>query len=95
MITHQQEVRCSMNVQHNCYDSHCKLEKSRNATIFQNDNPGSSLETHTHKKTDLFIINSGALYNGEAHREWAQIEPQTVTPEMWSQSIHVGLQRWK
>ncbi|EGF99184.1 uncharacterized protein MELLADRAFT_112859 [Melampsora larici-populina 98AG31] len=89
------EVRCSMNVQHNCYDSHCQTEKPRNPSFFPIHKTGTPLETHTHKDTDLYIINSGALYNGQAHREWAHIHCQPVTPEMWTHAIHVGLQQWE
>lgn len=89
------EVRCAINVQHNCYDSHCQTERASNISRFPIGQPNAPLATHKHKNNNQFIINSASLYNGQAHHDWANIQPQPVTPEMWSQSIHQGLIRWK
>ncbi|KAH9810172.1 hypothetical protein DFH28DRAFT_1085723 [Melampsora americana] len=89
------EVRCSINVQHNCYDSHCKSVRSAqpiDQLILRTLAPKESV---VHQQTDLFIINSASLYNGQAHHEWAYIEPQIVEPETWAHATQSGLRKWK
>ncbi|KAH9811442.1 hypothetical protein DFH28DRAFT_900806 [Melampsora americana] len=89
------EVRCSINVQHNCFDSKCQTGRAQDLTEHQICEPVAPLETHSHKDTNLFIVNSAALYNSQAHHEWAHIEPAVVTCETWRQAIQCGLTRWK
>ncbi|EGG11414.1 uncharacterized protein MELLADRAFT_102361 [Melampsora larici-populina 98AG31] len=89
------EVRCSINVQHNCYDSQCQTGRAQDITEHQICEPAAPLQTLVHKNSYLFIVNSGTLYNSQAHYEWAHIEPEQVTPEAWSQAIHCGIRRWK
>ncbi|KAH9809587.1 hypothetical protein DFH28DRAFT_1086230 [Melampsora americana] len=89
------EVSCTINVQHNCHDSNCQTEGPSSTSLYS-IRPNVPLSaTHKHNNTNLYIINSASLFNGEAHHEWANIQPQRVSPEMWSQAIHVGLARWK
>ncbi|KAH9820605.1 hypothetical protein DFH28DRAFT_1079447 [Melampsora americana] len=89
------EVRSSINVQNNCYDSRCQTVKSVqpfNQLISQNIAPDEHV---LHNQTDLYILNSASLYNGQAHHKWAHIEPQTVVPKAWAHAIMRGLRRWK
>ncbi|KAH9808225.1 hypothetical protein DFH28DRAFT_910511, partial [Melampsora americana] len=88
-------VRCSMNVQHNCYDSQCKSVRSVqpiDQLSLQTLAPKGSV---VHQQTDLFIINSVSLYNGQAHHEWTHIEPQIVKPKAWAHANLSGWQKWK
>ncbi|KAH9821723.1 hypothetical protein DFH28DRAFT_830214, partial [Melampsora americana] len=85
------EVQCSINVQHNCFDSKCQTGRAQDLTKYQI----SPLETHSYKDTNLFIVNSTALYKSQAHHEWAHIEPAVVTCETWVQAIQCGLTQWK
>ncbi|KAH9822602.1 hypothetical protein DFH28DRAFT_849205, partial [Melampsora americana] len=89
------EVRCSINFQHDCFDSKCQTGRAQALTKNQICKPVAPLETHSHKDTNLFIVNSATLYNIQAHREWAHIEPAVVTCETWGQALQCGITRWK
>ncbi|EGF97121.1 uncharacterized protein MELLADRAFT_114576 [Melampsora larici-populina 98AG31] len=89
------EIRCSINVQHNCYDSVCQTQRTSMPSAALNSHLNDTKQSVVHKNTDLFIINTAALYNGQAHHEWAQIDPPRVSPEAWAQATHIGLRRWK
>ncbi|KAH9820685.1 hypothetical protein DFH28DRAFT_884012, partial [Melampsora americana] len=89
------EVRCSNNVQHNCYDPQCKSVRSVQPLDKLSLQPLAPKESVVHQQTDLFIINSASLYNGQAHHEWAHIEPQRVEPKAWVHATQSGLGKWK
>ncbi|KAH9823843.1 hypothetical protein DFH28DRAFT_857550, partial [Melampsora americana] len=89
------ELRSSINVQHNCYDSRCQTVKSVqpfSQLISQNIAPDEHV---VHNQTDLYIVNSASLYSGQAHHEWGHVEAQTVVPEAWAHATMCGLRRWK
>ncbi|KAH9809240.1 hypothetical protein DFH28DRAFT_934282 [Melampsora americana] len=88
-----QNIRCVINVQHNCQSAECELLSS--PARHDGQLPVKAPYQIKHKELNSYIINSGALYSAEDHREVANLCYQEWTPQQWSETIELGLKNWE
>lgn len=48
-----------------------------------------------HITVNSYIINSASFYSAELHRFWASIPMKEVTEEEYTESIRIGVEKWK
>ncbi|KAH9819653.1 hypothetical protein DFH28DRAFT_886252, partial [Melampsora americana] len=88
------DIEGILNIQHNCHDSQCKVEKCRPIVIERRISNHTDFEI-VHEPTSKFILNSGSFYSAELHRFWAKLSFNEVTPEEWKRAIECGINNWK
>ncbi|KAH9815307.1 hypothetical protein DFH28DRAFT_969339 [Melampsora americana] len=86
-------VTCVLNVQHNCHDAQCDVTNTKAYRIERTQAKKKRAEV-THKDTNSFIINAGAHYNSEFHRNATAAVWEPVTANEWKDSIKEGLSVW-
>ncbi|KAH9811833.1 hypothetical protein DFH28DRAFT_900111, partial [Melampsora americana] len=83
-----------LNIQHNCHDSKCKVEKCCPIVIERQISNYTDFEI-VHEPTSKFILNSGSFYSAKPHCFWAKLSFNEVTPEEWKRAIESGINNWK
>ncbi|KAH9809084.1 hypothetical protein DFH28DRAFT_1225958 [Melampsora americana] len=83
-----------LNIQHDCHQSGCTVEKNRPVMIERK--VSKSLEhAVVHIGTNQFVLNAGGFYSAELIREWGQLSFSDVCSEDWMKAINVGLKNWE
>ncbi|KAH9807786.1 hypothetical protein DFH28DRAFT_1137812 [Melampsora americana] len=83
-----------LNIQHDCHQSGCTVEKIRPVMIERK--LSKSLEhTVVHIETNQFVLNAGGFYSAQLNREWGQLSFADVCSEDWMKAIKVGLKNWE
>ncbi|KAH9818447.1 hypothetical protein DFH28DRAFT_1152318 [Melampsora americana] len=83
-----------LNIQHDCHQSGCTVEKIRPVMIERK--LSKSLEhTAVYIETNQFVLNAGGFYSAQLNREWGQLSCADVCSEDWMKAIKVGLKNWE
>lgn len=80
-------------MQHNCHDAHCKPTGQPFNLLNLAVSQGNQKKI-IHQPLQSYIINSGALYNQELHRQVASIPVPSHTPQSNLHAIQEGLSKW-
>ncbi|KAH9807622.1 hypothetical protein DFH28DRAFT_914221, partial [Melampsora americana] len=88
-----QNFRCVINVQHNCHLAKCHMQLT--PASHDGQLPLKAPYQIKHNELNEYIINSGALYSAEHHRELVNISYSAWTPQQWEESIAIGLKHWE
>jgi hypothetical protein len=92
-VVYFQDIKCLLNIQHNCHDSRCSLAKNHRKKIERRETT-IGLWGVEHANTNSFIINAASHYSGHIHRQLADLELTPVSPEQWDHAIKLGLKVW-
>ncbi|KAH9820635.1 hypothetical protein DFH28DRAFT_1218091 [Melampsora americana] len=88
-----ESIRCVINVQHNCHLAKCQMQTS--PARHDGQLPIKAPYQIKHNDMNAYIINSGALYSAEDHRELVNITYDSWSREQWEESIRIGLKNWE
>ncbi|KAH9814285.1 hypothetical protein DFH28DRAFT_971155 [Melampsora americana] len=86
-------IKCVLNVQHNCNLAQCKPRKSPKTNAGQL--PVNSPYQIKHEPFNAYLINSGALYSAESHRSIANISYKPWSLDEWEECIDIGMKSWQ
>ncbi|KAH9810787.1 hypothetical protein DFH28DRAFT_901765, partial [Melampsora americana] len=88
------DIHCLLNVQHNCHDAQCVVEKTHHKR-FERKISSNTLWGVQHVDHNSFGINGASQYSSELHRRASDFIFHAVTPEDWTQAVDQGLDHWK
>lgn len=89
----RQDIKCVLNVQHNCWDSKCQITHTKSHTVERTLVHQGRPEV-SHRPVNSYIINAAALYSAEQHWEASGLQWGAVCQEEWKDGVTSGLERW-
>ncbi|KAH9815040.1 hypothetical protein DFH28DRAFT_1166770 [Melampsora americana] len=88
-----QDIDGVLNVQHDCHQSECTVEKTHQIMIERQVSQAKDFEV-IHVESSNFVLNSASFYSSALHRDWACLPCHDVTPEEWMEAIEKGIEEW-
>ncbi|KNZ50611.1 hypothetical protein VP01_432g11 [Puccinia sorghi] len=90
---HFQDIKSTLNLQHDCHRGKCEVINTRSTRIERLNTTIKTPEVQ-HRDESFFILNSASLHAREDHHRLADLPANIVFPNELVEIAHPGLSRW-